>query len=170
MQSLVHSVTTLTYRLVAGKPNLEPLIVLQQRTLAWHEYTVTFSILGTSHAVSLESRDTDITEILSCAEQADNETSLWTAKVNSPVTYEANLRSIYWQTTLTPFPLTQEEQLLGTFEETLIHAFPTTSQVTPITAIGWNLGQKLHIQTIHTYPQEGLGVRSVTVVSREGKP
>lgn len=59
------------------------------------------------------------------------------------------------------------ESLQGRFEETLSHEFPATAESIPITRIGWNAGRMLYIQTIHTYPQEGLGVRSITFIHKE---
>ena len=87
------------------------------------------------------------------------------------------------QVTLEPFLLEEGACLRGAFaaERQLVFAYPApvpgksadglsmTDEPTPMTRLGWRATQgALTIETIHTYPEEGRGVRSVTVWTPEG--
>lgn len=167
MEAYPHSLNNLSYRLVKGLPSLEPLQVLETRTIEWRGGLATFTILGASHAVTIDCGGEQTTEALSCIPLEHAGETLLEAPANAQGTYEACANGLIWKTTLSSFLLAEGEKLQGRFEETLSYDFPSANESTPITRIGWNAGKMLYIQTIHTYPQEGLGVRSVTFIRRE---
>ena len=57
----------LHYYLLSGAANLEPFRIFKSQQIDWHDRTVTFYVLGTSHAVALGQGDRAFTELLSCA-------------------------------------------------------------------------------------------------------
>lgn len=167
MEPYHHSLANLTFRLVKGLPSLEPLQVLEEREITWQGHSVTLRILGASHAVTVDSEDEKTTELLSCGGVEGTSETLIEAPAHLQGAYESCTNGLIWKTTLAPFLLEEGESLQGRFEETLSHEFPATAESIPITRIGWNAGRMLYIQTIHTYPQEGLGVRSITFIRKE---
>ncbi len=183
VQPLTHSISTLRYRLLAGVPDLAPLRVLDCRELMWYGWNVRFLVLGASHAVCLAGPHATVTELLTCG-NAGGEAHLLAESVcetwNSFAVETSGLRC---RVRLQPFDLREGDALLDFYapDSTLSLAFPPQSEsgispsppppfspsIFPVTRLGWRVERSgLHIETVHTYPEEGRGVRSRTVFSR----
>ncbi len=169
-----YGMTTLRYSLLTGPVELAPLRVLSSRCVRWKAWSVTFSVLGASHAVCLERGESRLTELLACAVgTAGAEASVPVVQQDTAETTRLCLRleGLFCETLLIPFALTESAELSGESDPShrLEVAYPPHADaVTPYTRIGWRvLGEALHVETVHTYPEEGRGVRSRTIFREE---
>ena len=162
------------YRLLAGPVDLAPLRVLSSRCVQWRGWRVTFCVLGASHAVCLERGANRLTELLACApaDSAGAPLALRDADAQTALCLRAEglVCDIQWA----PFALSEETDRLAESapESRLEVAYPASADVpTPYTRIGWRTTpEALCVETVHTYPEEGRGVRSRTVFREEGIP
>jgi hypothetical protein len=163
-----HKLTALRYRLVAGDVELTPLRVLASRTLAWNDWRVTLHILGASHAVCLQRGDICLTELLTCLPPLATQNALLTLDADTHREDCLDASGLSCRLRLQPFSLDDGDSLRHTPSETsLVQTFPTPYSLLPtpcpITRLGWRfIGDSLLIETIHTYPEEGRGLRSLT--------
>ncbi len=165
--TVLHSTSTLHYLLLSGRARLEPLRIFESRQVNWLDHWVTFYALGTSHAILLEYGDAALTELLTCAPTAVQAHVLEQGAANLPWTVSRTFDNLSYRCRLTPFELGGGDRLQG--------AFPSEDQITfkyhvegeleePITHIGWRGGEStLTVETVHTYPHEGKGVRSNSI-------
>ena len=166
-----HSAATLRYALLTGPVELTPLRVLASRCILWRGWRVTFFALGASHAVCLERGESLVTELLACAVGAG--ASLPVVQGNDAETTNLCLRAegLVCEIALIPFALTEGAGLLleCASDSRLEFAYPSpVDAVTPYTRIGWRVtAEALHVETVHTYPEEGRGIRSRTVFREE---
>ncbi len=125
---------------------------------------MTFYALGTSHAVLLERGDTALTELLTCAAGDLEARVLEQRAASSDCVISRTIDDLRYDCRLSPFELAGRDRLRG--------AFSSADQITftygvdhgaeePMTHIGWRTdGATLSVETLHTYPREGRGVRS----------
>lgn len=163
----------LRYRLLEGSVSLEPLRILAAHALEWRQWRVTFTILGASHAIRLEKGGLLLTELLACAEPTGSGRVLaQVAEFPGTACYAAE--GLLCRATLTPFPLEGDDRLQGDFamERQLAVAYPTLPQgETPLTRLGWQAtDRRLRVETVHTYPEERRGIRSLTVFEAREEP
>ncbi|MCW3100402.1 MAG: hypothetical protein JWL77_6020 [Chthonomonadaceae bacterium] len=167
-----YGTATLRYRLLTGPVDLAPLRVLDSRCILWRGWLVTFFALGASHAVCLERGANSLTELLACAV---SEVGAGVLAGERRVEQTTNLcvcaAGLVCEVFLIPFALTEDTGRLQESDPTdrLEFAYPPHSDaVTPYTRIGWRVtAEALHVETVHTYPEEGRGVRSRTVFKEE---
>ena len=163
---MIHSTATLRYLLVSGRARLEPLRIFESRRVQWLDQWVTFYALGTSHAIMLEYGDAALTELLTCAPTAVQADVIEQSAANVPSAVSRTFDGLRYRCRLTPFALSGDVGLpVG---------FPRGDQITctyrveggreePFTHIGWHRGEStLSVETVHTYPHEGQGVRSAS--------
>ncbi len=172
-----YSVSNLRYRLLDKAIPLSPMKILSERSLLWNDWSVTFFVLGASHAVLLRRGDAELLELLACLPQyaTPHETeahTLLTASCNSPERLCISAPALNCQIEIAPFSFasslsfsaTENDRLQGDFENEsrLELAYPILSgAVAPVTRVGWKAApESLLIETVHTYPEEGAGVRS----------
>ncbi len=165
--TVLHSTSTLRYLLLSGRARLEPLRIFESRRVKWLDHWVTFYALGTSHAILLEYGDATLTELLTCAPTAVQAHVLEQGAANLPWTVSRTFDNLSYRCRLTLFELGGGDRLQG--------AFPSENRITfkynvegeleePITHIGWRGGEStLTVETVHTYPHEGQGVRSNSI-------
>ena len=160
---MIHGTRTLRYYLLSGSANLEPFGIFGSQQITWQGYQVTFYVLGTSHAVALDRRGPAFTELLSCAPEVQAR-PVHESAVDALQVVSRTIGDIHYRCRLTLFDLTDENDLDGEFEEgnILAHNFdPAGGSDQPVTRIGWSAGAaQLLVETLHTYPEEGRGVRS----------
>jgi hypothetical protein len=164
MSSKIQSLENLTLHLLQGTASLEPLRVLDMRSMVWCGWGVTLMVLGTSHALHFQKGTQHWMEILTCVAPKRSENLILEAQGGETGSYEQELCGLRWNITLTPFELRGSDTLEGVFEETLTATYPSTTTQSPLTQIGWQRDQTLIVETLHTYPEEGRGVRTVTQV------
>ena len=195
-----HTITTLHYRLLEGPVCLEPLRVLQTRTLLWQDRQVTFSVLGASHAVSLTRAGERLTELLACAAPEGALHVLAERPADPPDTFclelDIKTQGLLCRVQLETFALQHGDRLSDSFPEAdqLAYAYPSRNaniekgkaeigklitettesgsdidaNLWPWTRIGWRIEpDALVIETVHTYPEEGRGIRSRTVFTTQ---
>ena len=135
--------------------------------------TVTFFVLGTSHAVLLEIGDTALTELLTCAAGDLEAPVLEERAASSGCVVARTIDSLQYDCRLSPFALDGDDRLHGAFSSADQLSFKyavdhgaeepdsSLSGRTTMTHIGWRAGEAtLVVETLHTYPVEGRGVRS----------
>ena len=164
--SVIHSAATLRYFLLEGRPRLEPLRVFDSRRVEWQGRVVTFCVLGTSHAVLVELGDTVLTELLTCAAGDLEAHVLEQRATSSDCLISRTIATLRYDCRLSPFELAGGDRLRG--------AFSSADQLTfkygvdhgadePMTHIAWRTDDAtLVVETLHTYPHEGRGVRSAS--------
>ena len=166
-----YGTTTLRYSLRTGPVDLAPLRVLDSRSIVWRDWSVTFYALGASHAVRLERGANHLTELLACAVGASAGVLVGERRVEETTRVCLCAEGLVCETRLIPFALTEEVGYLQESDpvDRLEVAYPPHSDaVTPYTRIGWRItAEALHVETVHTYPEEGRGVRSRTVFKEE---
>ncbi len=163
---MIHSAATLRYFLLEGRARLEPLRVFDSRRVPWGDRVVTFCVLGTSHAVLVELGDTAFTELLTCAAGDLEAQVLEQRAARSAWSIVRAIDDLRYGCRLSPFALGGSDRLEG--------AFSSTTQLTfrygvdhgaeePMTHIGWRADEAtLSVETLHTYPREGRGVRTAS--------
>ncbi len=166
-----HSTTTLRYALLTGPVELAPLRVLASRCARWQGWDVTFSVLGASHAVCLERGERRLTELLACAVGAGAGVPVVQGNPEETTNLSLCREGLVCAVTLMPFELTEDTALSpeSSLDSRLEVAYPPHSDAaTPYTRIGWCVtADALYVETIHTYPEEGRGVRSRTIFRAE---
>jgi hypothetical protein len=160
-----HSISTLRYRLISGPVDLAPLKVIESREIDRAEFHITFYVLGASHAVTIERGGRTITELLTCSPPLKATGIIAEARVESGTTINEIVHGITVRSKCRTFELysgwTVPEQFNS--DQSLRVGFPYDGENTAETAIRWYVnGQRLLVETLHTYPEEGFGVRSKT--------
>jgi uncharacterized protein DUF2617 len=172
--AVIHSTSTLRYRLLDGPARLEPLRVLQARSAMWRGWSVTFCVLGASHAVCLLKGGRQLFELLACAAPSGAARALAELAADRPGEVCVEAHGLICHARLTLFPLRKGDALRGDFAaaDQLAVAYPTSGEgETPWTRVGWRAeGARLAIETVHTYPEEERGVRSESRFELRGAP
>ena len=163
----LHSVATLRYFLLEGRARLEPLRVLESRRVPWGRRVVTFCALGTSHAVLVEREGAALTELLTCASANLQARVVQQRTASSDWSMSCTIDGLRCDCRLSRFDLDGQEQLRGEFRpaDRLVFGYGVEGGAEePMTHIGWRIEDgRLSVETLHTYPHEGRGVRSESV-------
>jgi hypothetical protein len=162
--SVIHSAATLHYFLLEGRVRLEPLRVFDSRRVEWQRRVVTFCALGTSHAVLVELGDTALTELLTCAVGDLEARVLEQRAASADCVISRTIDTLRYDCRLSPFELDGGDRLRGAFSSadqlTFTYGVDHGAEA-PMTRIGWRTDDAtLSVETLHTYPHEGRGVRS----------
>lgn len=163
----LHRVAALRYFLLAGRPRLAPLRVLESRRMPWGRAEVTFCVLGTSHAVLVEREGARLTELLTCAPGNLGAQIVEQRAAGSDWSLCGAVAGLRCDCRLSGFDLDGRERLRGAFADAdrLSFAYGAEAGVDePLTLIGWRTRERtLAVETLHTYPHEGRGVRSESI-------
>ena len=166
MTSVIHSAATLRYFLLDGRARLEPLRVFVSKRVEWQGRVVTFCALGTSHAVVVELGDTALTELLTCAAGDLDARVLEQRAASSDCVIGRTIDNLRYDCRVSPFELDGGDRLRGAFSsvDRLSCRYGVDHEdEEPMTRIGWRADDAtLVVETLHTYPHEGRGVRSET--------
>lgn len=164
---LIHSAASLRYFLIEGRARLEPLRVFDSRRAAWAGHAVTFYALGTSHAVLVELEDIALTELLTCASGDIDARVIEQRAAGSDWSVSGRVDRLRYDCRLSRFALDGTNFLRGAFApgDRLVFSYRVEgSPEEPVTHIGWRTDARtLAVETLHTYPHEGRGVRSESV-------
>ncbi len=158
-----HSVSTLCYRLIEGPVCLAPLRILATREIAWAACNVTIYVLGTSHAIVIENGLQTVTELLTCCPPVDACSVIRETRVLQSSTLSARVSGFACRSRIKPFELFGSWRPPGRFSSanSLRVGFPPNGIIAPETAICWEVSaNRLIVETIHTYPEEDLGMLS----------
>ncbi|HLJ54259.1 MAG TPA: DUF2617 family protein [Chthonomonadaceae bacterium] len=166
------SAEQLSYRLIAGPADLRPLRILASRGVAWAGWQVALYVLGASHAVELRRGRARMTELLTCVPPPGAHASLMAlSAAGSEGCCEA--QGLRFRVRLASFDLVAGDDLLGCFDDEarLDVAFPPGAAGGAVTRIGWRIDARwLTVETVHSYPEEGRGIRSFTTFERKDQP
>lgn len=163
----LHSVATLRYFLLEGRVRLEPLRVFESRRVAWGRRAVTFCALGTSHAVLVEREGAALTELLTCASGDLRARVIRQRAASADWSMSCAAGGLRYDCRLSRFDLHGGDRLRGVFRDAdrLVLGYGSEGGFEePVTHIGWRTDDRsLAVETLHTYPHEGRGVRSESV-------
>jgi hypothetical protein len=160
-----HRADELCFLLVRGRADLHRLRIFNSREIVWRGRRTVFYILGTSHAVSVEGRSqVEVLELLSCSPVAGAHEVLATSRVDTPYSVSTTVDDLRYECDVTPFAL-------DGWTDRFAHTFPVSDHLrfaygslsggsAPLTCVGWRANEELRVETVHTYPEEGRGVRS----------
>lgn len=171
-----YRIADLCYRILDGEVRLAPLRVLATRGADWRGWRVTFHVLGASHAVCLERDGIRLTELLTCAPPDGASQALAQCAAANASRLTLCAHGLRCRVTLSLFDLSEGTRLQGDFpaENRLERVYPLPSVLAesagapPCTRIGWTCqGDGIIVETVHTYPEEGRGVRSLTLFCGE---
>jgi hypothetical protein len=141
-------------------------IIDQQRRL-WNDREIILYALGTSHAVTILRPGQWVTELLSCSGSLNLGRSIAEAAACVPFEFSTCIHDLRYRFRLTLHDLRGNDMLRGQFapENEIAIAFPKADPLpTPTTRIGWRIeARALHIETLHTYPEDAGAVRSESV-------
>ncbi len=171
---MTYSSSALRYRLIEGPVDLSPLRILKLNSIRWHGWDVTFHILGASHAVIIEDGEVSLTELLTCGPLAN--TGRIVAEDDGSVETQVcgSVQGLFVKAYLRPRRLAEVNSPLRDIEtpDLLEAAYPGSGGTeVPITRIRWrDLGQTLLVETLHTYPEEGLAIQSRTTIDIQEDP
>jgi hypothetical protein len=161
---MLQSASQLNYKLLTGPTDLQPLRILATQEINWRGWSVSLHVLGMSHAVSLRKGNRRITELLTCSTAEQDRKPAFAMRADPGGEMCAETDGLVCRVRLGAIELTDGDGLEGEFSaaERLEVAFPRAAEgVTPVTRIGWRLcGEALIVETVHSYPEEGRGVRS----------
>lgn len=169
--TMQQSASQLFYCLIDGPVDLNPLRVLKTREAEWASWSVRLHVLGASHAIEFRRDAECVTELLTCLRHATAPAPLLGLQSDVQCSACATIRGLCCRVTLTPFSLLDGDALLASYcdQQRLDVAFPFEGpQTAAVTRIGWhNAGADFVVETVHSYPEEGLGVRSLTMFRDE---
>ncbi len=170
---MMHSVSTLRYYLVKGRADLRALRIFNSRQVVWSGHPVTFCVLGTSHAVIVGCDRWGFTELLSCVPPVECGEVLEHTLARSARAVRRTVGRVAYSCSLTLCELTEAGQLKGCFERgdmlELTYETAANDPQPAVTRIGWRVTPSvLSVETVHTYPGEGHGIRSQSVFELVG--
>ena len=162
-----HSVATLRYFLLEGRARLEPLRVFESRQVTWGRRAVTFCALGTSHAVLVEREGAALTELLTCASGDLEARVVRQRAASTDWSMACTIDGLRYDCRLSRVDLDGRDRLRGGFRsaDRLVFGYGTEGDAEEaMTHIGWRTDDRtLSVETLHTYPHEGRGIRSESV-------
>jgi len=158
------SASQLSYKLLTGRTDLKPLRILATRELSWQDWQVSLHVLGMSHAIALRHGTRRVTELLTCSIVEPDRKPRLAMQADPGGEMCAAIGGLICRVRLQPIHLNDGDELEGSYglAERLEVAFErVTNGVTPVTRIGWQIREgALEVETVHSYPEEGRGVRS----------
>jgi hypothetical protein len=172
MHLAAHRADSLCYRIFDQPVGLEPLQILQSEQTQWRDWRVTYSILGASHAISLERGSDCFTELLTCLPPAIQSPALREFAVSDCRQDRVRLSDLEWDVRVWMCDWEEtEDALLLLSRHTLQADFPAVySPHTPRTRISLlPTPTYLQVYTLHTYPHEARSVHSRTVITPQGR-
>jgi len=175
--------SSLRYRLLRGPVALEAMRVLACRRFAWAGGDACAYVLGASHAVVLRHAGREWVEMLTCVPPprdgsacsplltaAVPDTGASDVVIDLPTEGEFPFRGMVRLQRFTLLPHGRDALHMPLDPANcLTHEFPARDACVPRTRLGWNVsGSRLAIETVHTYPEEGCGIRSETLIHLPG--
>lgn len=161
-----HNMANLRFYLLDVGSIPETLRVFKQKYLYRNHYQLNLRIIGSSHAISLKTAFTELTECLLCLPEGNMK---WKALMECPLPvnddeFAVSVGDLQYTIRFHSAWLKQDEYqkwhlLLSKDEDrSLRYEFPSgkkTSQYNPLTLIKYSCGAKsIQIWTYHTYPDE----------------
>jgi hypothetical protein len=158
----LHRLSDLRFALLESMSSLGAARILASREVQWSGDFVCFHVLAVSHAVIVR-RAPPLTELLTCGDFSPSERPLAHVQVGAPCEFSTQVGHLDYRCRLEPFSLAAGDDLLGRFptEQRLDVFFPSEDPSAPVTRIGWQIERAcLSVETVHSYPEQGIGVRS----------
>ena len=138
--------------------------IIDTQRRSWNDREIIFYALGTSHAVSVQRQGKQVTELLSCRGHLNLNQNIAEISAGIPFEISSSIHGLQYHFRLTLHDLEGTGNLRGAFAglDQITIEYPKQEHLpTPVTKIGWRIEpQTLHIETLHTYPEDGGAVRS----------
>jgi hypothetical protein len=170
------NISQLEYALISEHPPLDPLRVLERKSIHWRGWIVTFCILGASHAALFERDGVRFMEILACLPKGD---AFWKSASSLEFTSRGDvfteasciIDSLSVQIQILPTSIEQAAMLNASDSEGFMQ-FPfeldEPALGSAVTQISWFANQqRLTLQTLHSYPEESKAVRTMTIFEEQ---
>jgi hypothetical protein len=158
----VHRVSDLRFARLENASTLGQVRVLASREARWNADPVCFHVLAVSHEVVIR-REHPLTELLTCGDYSPGGQRLSHVQITAPYELSTRVGCLAYRCRLEPFSLARGDDLIGRFspEERMDVFFPGDDVKAPVTRIGWRIEPTcLTVETVHSYPEEKVGVRS----------
>ena len=158
----MHRVSDLRFALLESTSSLGGTRILASREVRWNGDLVCFHVLAVSHAVVVRC-ERPLTELLTCGDFSPSGRPLAHVEVAAPYEFSTRLGHLDYRCRLDLFSLAAGDDLQGRFspEQRLDVFFPSEGPTAPVTRIGWQIDRaRLSVETVHSYPEQELGVRS----------
>ncbi len=162
LRPILQSVASMQYRLVSGQLDLSSLQVVEYAAFDWNSCDVEVFILGSSHAVTINSTMGSVTELLTCvAPLMDHSQLICTLPVPCQLYQELPRHGINISSNITQENGLKTLPAIGA-DGCLMHTFPVVcTNSSPVTEVNWSMrDNSLIIQSLHTYPNEDLSIIS----------
>ncbi len=162
LRAAVHRVSDLRFALLENTSTLGEVRVLASREARWNADPVCFHVLAVSHAVVIR-REQPLTELLTCGDYSPGGQRLTHVRITAPYELSTRVGRLAYRCRLEPFSLALGDDLIGRFspEDRMDVFFPGDGVEAPVTRIGWRIEPTcLTVETVHSYPEEKVGVRS----------
>ena len=158
----MHRFSDLRFALLESVSTLGTGRILASREERWNGDLVCFHVLAVSHAVVIR-RQPPLTELLTCGDFSPDGQPLAHLWITAPCEFSTRVGRLGYRCRLEPFSLAGGDDLVGRFspEQRMHVPFPGDGAKTPVTRIGWRIEPAcLTVETVHSYPERKLGVRS----------
>jgi len=166
-----HSSQDLKYMLFSSHISLEPMQILERRTVPWAAWTISFYILGASHAMCITRDGRHFMELLSCIYPNDDTNLLLKHDSVTECRLVGNTDGINHEIQLGTLPTARITPLCGRMTDNnwLEHAYMNSDHDDPSwTQLRWILNStSVYLETLHSYPHEGITVFSKTTISKQ---
>jgi hypothetical protein len=167
-EPLLISPGSLHYRIITGNVPLAPLKILAEDEFTWHDWELTFTVLGASHAVTFTSGTRKVTELLTCGRAPAGVNLILESVADTDCKLQASVRGLSFETEIQSRSSEDLDVLTMELpaENRLEHEFPTPgSMPSAWTKVGWEVeDDDLCIMSLHTYPEERVCIVSRTRV------
>jgi hypothetical protein len=165
---MIFRIKDLRYYLVDGETDwTDSFHIIDKQRRLWNDREIILYALGTSHAVSILRQGKQVTELLSCRGSLDLGRRIAEMAACIPFELSTSIHDLHYRFRLTLHDLQGNDLLRGQFapQNEIAIAFPKADPLpTPTTRIGWRIESRaLHIETLHTYPEDDGAVRSESV-------
>ncbi|MCS6777587.1 MAG: DUF2617 family protein [Chthonomonadaceae bacterium] len=162
-----YATSALRYVLTDAPVSLEPLTVMDTRSFCWRGWWVDCHVLAASHAVCLTGPAGGLTELLACMDPAWIPPGGFTRSADTGWEVCLEQRGLCCRARLVRCVLQGNMDLCGHYqpESRMRVTYPARAGLpVPVTCLGWcSNGEWLQVETLHTYPEEGVAVRTWTV-------
>lgn len=162
---MIYEMQDLRYFLVEGNAGwMESFRILESRHQVWNRRDITIYALCTSHAVTVRGQAGQFTELLSCRGGLHLSPNVAEMASGNAVELVMTIQGLRYRFRMSQHGLSGNDLLLGQRElqDEITVAYPKLPDLeTPMTRIGWGIDRDIfRVETLHTYPEEGKGIRS----------
>jgi hypothetical protein len=145
---------------------------LERKSILWRDWSVTFYVLGASHAVLFQRDSVRFMEILACLPRDEEVWSnksdlLFTSRGDIFTESSRSIDNLAVRFQILPFAIEDISSLKNYDPECFMQvpfALEEPALGNAVTQVGWAFDDtRLSIETLHSYPEESKAVRTTTI-------